>query len=156
MNRKGHLAIVIRPARTTDLESLTALLLELFQIETDFTPDAGRQEAGLKQLLTAAGAVVLVAESHAEIVGMCTVQRLISTVEGGPAGLLEDMIVKREFRRQGIGQALLSAAEDWAAGQGLTRLQLLAEAENQAALDFYAGSGWQTTGLVCRRKMLKG
>jgi ribosomal protein S18 acetylase RimI-like enzyme len=146
--------LIIRPARIGDVEPLTRLLQELFTIETDFTPDTARQRAGLKRLMKEAGAVILTAASCGEVVGMCTVQTVISTAEGGPAGIVEDLIVARKARRQGTGQALLEAAERWAEGRGLTRLQLLAEFDNEAALRFYFKTGWQKTGLIGLRKML--
>ncbi len=95
---------------------------------------------------------MLVAEYRSAVAGLCTVQTLISTAEGGFVGLIEDMVVAAALRRKGIGRGLLRAAEAWARREGLTRLQLLAEAENRAALDFYRAAGWHGTGLVCLRK----
>jgi ribosomal protein S18 acetylase RimI-like enzyme len=146
--------LIIRPARIDDLEPLTRLLQELFTLETDFTPDAARQRAGLKLLLKEAGAVILIAENCGEVVGMCSVQTVISTAEGGPAGILEDMIVARSARGQGAGRALQEAAQRWAEARGLTRLQLQAEFDNEKALRFYFKTGWQKTGLVGLRKNL--
>jgi GNAT superfamily N-acetyltransferase len=145
----------IRSAAPGDLAALTALLAELFRLEADFSPDAVKQAAGLMLLLKTDGALVMVAESDGQVIGLCTVQTLISTVEGGPVGLLEDMLVARHCRRQGIGQALLQAALEWAADRGLTRLQLLAEADNRSALEFYSKCGWKKTGLIGLRKMLR-
>ncbi len=85
---------------------------------------------------------------------MCTVQILISTAEGGKAGLLEDLVVAKSWRGQGLGAALLAAAEAWSVKQGLTRLQLLADATNGLALGFYRRQGWSGTRLVALRKML--
>jgi ribosomal protein S18 acetylase RimI-like enzyme len=146
--------LIIRPARIDDIDPLTGLLQELFTLEADFVPNAARQMAGLKRLLRESRAVILIAESCGEVVGMCTVQTVISTAEGGNAGLLEDMIVARKARRQGIGRALLEAAQRWAEGRGLTRLQLLVERDNDPALKFYFKSGWLSTDLVCRRILL--
>ena len=41
---------------------------------------------------------------------MCTVQTLISTAEGGPVGLVEDVIVRADYRGHGIGARLLTEA----------------------------------------------
>jgi len=84
---------------------------------------------------------------------MCTVQTLISTAEGGPVGLIEDVIVHRDYRGTGIGARLLFAAADWARIKGMSRLQLLADYDNRAALNFYASQRWETTRLICLRKM---
>jgi ribosomal protein S18 acetylase RimI-like enzyme len=148
-------AVKIRQAQSADLEDLTRLLQDLFTIETDFAPDPQRQRSGLEQLMKSSGAVILVAEIKAEVVGMCSVQTVISTAEGGPSGWLEDMIVKADMRKRGIGKALLAAAQKWAEEKGMTRLQLLSESDNEAALKFYFKNRWQWTGLVCRRKMIK-
>ena len=86
------------------------------------------------------------------VLGMCTVQTLISTAEGGRVGLLEDLVVAADFRRQGIGAKLLAEAVKWAECQGLKRLQLLADKNNEAALSFYENQGWKSTQLVCLRK----
>lgn len=39
-----------------------------------------------------------------------------------PVGFVEGWFVQENFRRQGIGQALLQAAEDWARQQGCTEI----------------------------------
>jgi len=83
---------------------------------------------------------------------MCTVQTLISTAEGGPVGLLEDLIVAADFRNQGIAAKLVAEAVNWAECQSLKRLQLLADKNNLPALNFYKKQGWQPTQLVCLRK----
>jgi GNAT superfamily N-acetyltransferase len=144
--------ISIRRATAPDVERLVALLAELFSIEADFHPDAGRQRRGLALLLEAPlRSVVLVAERAGEVVGMVTVQLVVSTAEGGPSGLVEDMVVAAPARGSGIGRLLLDAAEGWARERGARRLQLLADRENAPALRFYERAGWRGTRLVCLR-----
>ncbi len=145
----------IRPARSDDIEQLVALLQQLFGIEEDFDCDPDRQRRGLELLLADRQAgFVLVAEHRERVVAMCTVQKLVSTAEGGYVGLLEDVVVDSNFRGQGIGGRLLSAAEHTARSEGLTRLQLLADRNNRAALDFYDGKAWKRTELIGLRKLL--
>jgi ribosomal protein S18 acetylase RimI-like enzyme len=62
------------------------------------------------------------------------------------------VVVAEAWRGQGLGRALLAAAEAWAKAQGLHRLQLLADCENQPALAFYRGLGWRETRLAAWRK----
>jgi ribosomal protein S18 acetylase RimI-like enzyme len=144
--------ITIRNAESSDVAQLAELLEELFAIEADFVFDRDKQVSGLKQLLDSGKDRVFVAESDKRIVGMCSLQTLISTAEGGPVGLLEDLIVTAEFRRQGIGEKLLAAAVDQAERQGLKRLQLLADKNNLPALKFYEKQDWRQTQLICLRK----
>lgn len=142
----------IRPARPDDLERLTALLGELFAIEADFRIDPARQRQGLRLLLAASQACVLVAEADRMVVGMATGQLTISTAEGGLALLVEDVVVETAWRGKGIGRRLLAGLGDWAVAHDAHRLQLLADRNNETGLDFYRKLGWQGTALICLRK----
>lgn len=142
----------IRHANLIDIPAMVELLSHLFAIEADFHPDPAKQARGLERLLRAGDTAVWVAESHGQVVGMITVQTLISTAEGGPVGLVEDVVVREGWRGLGLGTQLMGAAEDWAAQRGLLRLQLLADRENTAALAFYGKQGWNETNLVGLRK----
>jgi ribosomal protein S18 acetylase RimI-like enzyme len=146
--------IIVRKAVASDLAQLVELLKELFAIETDFVFDRDKQTCGLTLLLNSEKDCILVAESLAEnkVLGMCSVQTLISTAAGGPVGLLEDLIVTADFRHRHIGAKLLDEAVDWAERQGLKRLQLLADKNNPDALKFYQKRGWQPTQMICLRK----
>ncbi len=143
----------IRSASTSDLPVLVRLLGDLFSIEADFRPDPERQRFGLALMLADRGSrAVLVAERGGEVVGMVTGQLVVSTAEGAPSALVEDMVVLASERGRGAGRALLTAIEAWAAERGATRLQLLADRENVAALAFYGRMGWRGTQLVCLRR----
>ncbi len=148
--------INIRTAIPSDVPQLVALLQALFTIEADFDFDADKQAQGLRLLLKSDKACILVAESSADenLRGMCSIQILISTAEGGAVGLLEDLIVDADFRNQGIGKKLLAEAVCWSEQQGLKRLQLLADKNNSSALGFYGVQGWQSTQLVCLKQLL--
>ena len=146
--------ITIRTAKPSDIAQLVELLKELFTIEADFDFDQEKQACGLNLLLNSEKDCILVAESlnDHKVLGMCTVQTLISTAEGGTVGLLEDLIVAVDFRNQGIASKLISEAVNWAECRGLKRLQLLADKNNLPALNFYQKQGWESTQLVCLRK----
>ncbi len=149
--------INIRTANPDDVPQLVTLLKALFAIEADFNFDPDKQTQGLQLLLKSDQACILVAESSDDenLRGMCSIQVLISTAEGGAVGLLEDLVVAADFRNQGIGAKLLAAAVNWADLQGLKRLQLLADKNNSPALEFYEKQGWQSTQLVCLKRSLK-
>jgi ribosomal protein S18 acetylase RimI-like enzyme len=145
--------IVIEKAKTTDIPDLCQLLSELFSIETDFQVDGAKQARGLELLLTDEKSVILTARDNGQVVGMVTVQIVISTAEGGKSAILEDMVVKSEYRGNGIGASLLQEAEEWAQKSGALRIQLLADTKNEPALSFYSRNGWCGTDLKALKKL---
>lgn len=128
------------------------LLRQLFGIEKDFAFDALRQRQGLELLLDSASSTVMVARDQHAVIAMGTAQLVISTAEGGPSLLVEDVVVSPPWQKQGIGSKLLQALGDWGADRGASRMQLLADQTNSPAIDFYQRCGWQQTQLICLRK----
>jgi len=144
----------MRVAQKDDIPAMANLLSELFAIEVDFEIDLEKQQRGLTLLLESNQAVVFVAEVEHQIIGMCSLQLLISTAQGSRVGLIEDVIITKNRQKQGIGKQLLETVKNWAKQQGLTRLQLLADKTNQNALDFYQSNDWKTTQLIALRCLL--
>ncbi len=145
----------IRAATILDLPALVELLTELFTIETDFRVDVPRHARGLRLLIRQARrgtSCVLVAEVGGVVVGMATVQTVISTAEGARSGWIEDVVVRRDWRGLGVGSSLMDEAVKWARATGITRLQLLADRRNTAALAFYDGLDFARTNMICLRR----
>lgn len=146
-------AVIVRAATREDLPAMVGLLGELFAVEADFTPDPQAQHRGLALMLESpATRRVLVAETQDRVVGLCSLQVLVSTASGGLVGLVEDVVVKSAWRGRGIGTVLMRGIDDLARELGLLRLQLLADKNNTPALDFYQDRGWSRTQLICLRR----
>jgi GNAT superfamily N-acetyltransferase len=144
--------IEVRPAVPGDIAVLTTLLELLFSVEEDFHFDEARQRKGLELMIKSHDCCVLVAEAAGVVIGMCSGQITLSTAEGGPALLVEDVVVKREWQGHQVGSRLLSALNIWAIDHGISRLQLLGDRRNEGALGFYQKLGWQVTSLIALRK----
>ena len=145
---------VIRPANADDLPALIGLVRMLFALEEDFSFDADKVRTGLAQILDEPRACLLAADADSELVGMCSGQLTVSTAEGGPAVLVEDVVVDRQWRGRGVGRLLIQGLEQWAADNKARRLQLLADRDNAPALGFYERLGWAGTNLICLRRVL--
>jgi GNAT superfamily N-acetyltransferase len=81
----------------------------------------------------------------------------VAELEGSPAGyvaltLAEDamridqLFVSPEHEAEGIGRQLLEWAEGYAISERAARLEVVVEAENRRALDFYRGRGFTEAG----------
>ena len=86
---------------------------------------------------------LLVARRDGAVVGF-----VMFTVEHGryeqdvTPGLVENLYVEPAARRDGVGSALLRAAEERLVADGATVLRLEAMAENESARQFYAAHGY--------------
>jgi ribosomal protein S18 acetylase RimI-like enzyme len=144
--------MIVRRADYNDIPEMANLLSELFTIEDDFTVDVEKQSYGLKLLLDTPNAVVLIAESDERVVGMVSMQSLVSTAIGEGVGLIEDMIVTQSYRGKGIGSRLLEALIAESAKKKYGRLALGADNRNNGAIAFYQKYGFTIShmGLMYR------
>lgn len=139
-------------ATAADLDAMAALLGELFTLESDFAPDRAKQLAALRWILDhPAHGRLFVARDGGRVVGMANALISVSTAEGGPALILEDVILAAGHRGSGHGRQLVEHVLAWAAAEGMSRVTLLADKDNAAALAFYARLGFEESALVVRR-----
>jgi GNAT superfamily N-acetyltransferase len=148
--------VMIEQASSADIPAMVGLLAALFSIEQDFKPDTERQIRGLAGVLASPNACIMLARSaQGEAIAMCSAQLVFSTAEGAHSAWIEDMVVHEAWRGRGIGRQVLQAVLAWASERGATRAQLLADLDNQPALDYYQHLGWQETQLIARRLSLQ-
>jgi GNAT superfamily N-acetyltransferase len=142
-------------ATAEDLTQLADLLAELFALESDFQPERDKQLRGLRLILDNPElGRLFVLRVAGQVAGMANALITVSTAEGGRVLLLEDVIVSREHRGGGYGRKLVEHVLDWAGEQGMTRVTLLADRDNHAALDFYRRLGFETSHMTVLRKDL--
>jgi GNAT superfamily N-acetyltransferase len=81
----------------------------------------------------------------------------VADLEGSPAGYvalrptgdavcIDQLFVSPEHEAEGIGRQLLEWAEGYAISERAARLEVVVEAENRRALDFYRGRGFTEAG----------
>ena len=145
--------VTIRPARQDDIAAMAELLSMLFAVEEDFAVDTDKQRAGLEMFFQYPdGRYLVVPEKQQQVVGMCSAQLLISTAEGGWKAIIEDVVVAKQLRGQGIGKRMLDELADWAGLQGASRKDLLADRDNIDGLKFYDRLNWRRTNLIALQK----
>jgi len=152
MLSRGIDNICIEAATLEDLPQLTDLLLDLFSIEEEFTPDPEKQLAGLRLILERPHlGRIFVLRSNKRIIGMVSLLITVSTALGGFALWLEDLIVHKDFRGVGLGSRLLSYAIDYAREKGFSRITLLTDCIAPGTLSFYEKRGFVKSGMIPMR-----
>lgn len=100
---------VIERAGHADIPALVELMSQ-FYAESNYALDREWAAASFAQLLRDEGrGAVWIARRGAEPVGHVVLALTHSMEFGGLAGIIDDLFVRPQFRRQGVGSALLSA-----------------------------------------------
>ena len=84
-----------------------------------------------------------------------SIRPFVEDCESDNVGYLEGWFVDPEYRRRGLGRALVSAAETWARSRGATEMASDAEIGNEDSLSAHLRLGYEETSrLVHLRKEL--
>lgn len=147
--------IAIDFATAADLETMADLLAELFTLESDFSPEREKQLRGLRLILeNPQFGQLFVLRVGDQVIGMANALLTISTAEGCPVLLLEDVIVKACFRGRALGRQLVEHVLAWARARGIVRVTLLADQDNAPALAFYERLGFTPSAMRVLRRGL--
>ncbi|AMK10980.1 GNAT family N-acetyltransferase [Pseudodesulfovibrio indicus] len=127
-------AVVIRPATMRDLEGLASLLLTVTPRGVNAAVNGDTPNQCLERMLTNGRGRVLAAFGvDGTVVGMCSGTLTTCMAEGGPAVLIEDVVVREDRRGQGLGARLVDMLADRARDDQAGRLALLADPDASLA-----------------------
>jgi L-phenylalanine/L-methionine N-acetyltransferase len=140
----------IRPAETSDADALAALGREVgsepggWLITVADWRSAADERRYLRAIRRYPHAAVFVAEAEGRVVGRLSVARDQHPASAHVADL--GLMVARDWRRRGIGRALLLTAVEWARGAGVRKLELHVFPWNEAAIRLYEQFGFEREG----------
>ncbi len=66
---------------------------------------------------------------------------------------IDDLVVKKDYRSQGVGAILLEFAEDLARAKSCTGLRLCTGLDNQAGIRFYERENWAARAVAYKKKV---
>jgi GNAT superfamily N-acetyltransferase len=138
--------IQIRPARAADAEAVALLAGELAQ---SFAFSRTSFDLSYPQLLSAQDACLLLAASGDQCLGYLLGFRHLTFYANGPVAWAEEVLVRSEHRSRGIGRALMTEFEHWAARQDCA---LVALATRRAA-PFYRALGYADSATYFRKML---
>jgi len=134
--------LTIRPAVPADVPTIAALIRELAEYER-LADQCVATESDLHSGLFGPRPVAeaLIAEQSADPAGFALFFHNFSTFLARPGIYLEDLYVRPQVRRQGIGRALLQRLATIAVKRNCARLEWAVLNWNQPAIDFYRRLG---------------
>lgn len=134
----------IRPAKPEDVETIFKLIKALADYEKLTDSVKGNPESLSKHLFSQpAYAEAIVAEIEGELVGFALFYPNYSTFLTRPGIHLEDLFVLPEYRRRGIGSALLEYVVSLAKKRNFGRVEWHVLEWNKPAIAFYEKMGAQ-------------
>lgn len=121
----------LRPATADDIDGVLAFWLDAAE------PTSTDSTEALAGLLRRDPGALIVAEADGHIVG--------SVIAGwdGWRGAIYRLAVWPEYRRRGLGQSLLRAAEERLTGLGARRLHAIVVEANANAIAFWDATEWE-------------
>jgi GNAT superfamily N-acetyltransferase len=142
LSATGLVNFTIRPACESDVRDLMKMIRELAQFET-LEHELEATETSLRDWLFGGhpAAAALIATVDGVRVGYAVYFHTFSSFAGRPGVFLEDVYVRPQFRRRGLGSALLKAVARIGAERGCGRFEWIALRWNETALKFYQNLG---------------
>jgi GNAT superfamily N-acetyltransferase len=138
---------VIRNAGHGDAEALARLIGQL-----GYTASAGEVADRLASM-EAEGRAVLVAERDGAVVGCLTTSIMRVLHRPAPVGRISMMVVEEALRGQGIGAALVRAAEETLAAHGCYMVEVTSNLRRTEAHRFYEKLGYERTSVRLAKEL---
>jgi ribosomal protein S18 acetylase RimI-like enzyme len=135
--------VVVRQAGEADLEAVAGLF-DLYRQFYRQPSDLERARSYISERMTRRDSVVLVAQSDdGRLTGFCQLYPTYCSLRTARTFVLYDLYVASAARGQGVGRALIRAAEDYARAAGAVRLELSTARDNTPAQRLYESLGWK-------------
>jgi len=132
-------APTIRLANVADADAISELFVQLGH------PAGPEEVAARLERFAQAGEEALVAELDGAVVGVTALSVMPTLHRPTPVGRMSVLVVSEAVRGQGIGRALVAAAEARLAERGCALAEVTSNQQRVQAHAFYEGLGYERT-----------
>ena len=141
--------ILTREAEESDLPIIEKLMTELIEV-LDKTKDINIRQVvnNCKNLLKDETSYLLVAEIEGAVTGFINFTTRQTILHQDLSGLIDELVVAKEFRGKGVGNQLLLAAIRRCRQLGCREVEVSTEKTNTKAREFYKKCGFEERGLL--------
>lgn len=152
----------IRPLMERDFEEVHTLLLEVHRLHQQNRPDFYRDADPMNrqeflEMLENPAMFTLVAEEDGKVAGYCTVTMREPSanpvLQPRRIAWMEELCVAAGYRRHGIGEILMKAAECEAKQRGAEKIELMVWVFNDSAENFYQKMGMSPRASIMEKTL---
>jgi ribosomal protein S18 acetylase RimI-like enzyme len=97
-------------------------------------------------------------DAHSTVLVAARDGRIVATTmvgEDGHRGWVYYVAADPTLKGTGLGRIMMQAAEDWLAGRGVWKVQLLVRQDNEAVKQFYEHLGYADVHSTCFQKIIE-
>ncbi|WP_394237052.1 GNAT family N-acetyltransferase [Niallia oryzisoli] len=131
----------IYQATLEDVEGVS-YLFDLYRVFYQQSSDVEGAKTYIKNRLESKESVIFIVKSKEEYVGFTQLYPTFSSISMKRAWILNDLYVKGNARKQGIGEMLLHKAKEYAIETGAKSIALSTAPDNYSAQRLYEKSGY--------------
>lgn len=132
----------IRFIREDELPQLLALYVHLHEHDAE-RPDEEALRRLWREMLDDSSLKILVAEQDGQLVASCVLNVLKNLTRGArPYALIENVVTHRDYRRRGLGRAVLNEAISIAKRMNCYKIMLMTGSKRQEIHQFYENVGF--------------
>jgi GNAT superfamily N-acetyltransferase len=142
-------ATIVCDVTESDLPAVRPLIAELIAALDDPSGfEVDRAMENCRALLGRPGHILLAARIGDTVLGFLHLTTRQSILHDRPVGLVDELVVGRKFRGQGIGRLLIAAALDRCRALGCCEVEVSTERANREAQEFYRKCGFDEEGVL--------
>jgi GNAT superfamily N-acetyltransferase len=156
------MGITVREAKADDYDELCQIIDQVDGLHREHLPDIFcrppgpvREQAYILDLIADEEVGLFVAEVDGQLAGLVHV--VVRETPPVPilvprrVAIVDNLVVRGDLRRAGVGRALMDRAHRWARAQGASEAELTVYEFNEPAIAFYMSLGYETSS----RRMTK-
>src|SRR5436853_7042637 len=133
--------VMIRVAEAADFEALADLMTQL-----GYETRAAEMQMRMEAIRADKNYATFVAVSKGKVCGMIGTFTCYTYEHNSPSARILALVVSKEMRGRGVGQALIAAAEKDLAQRNIQRVAVNARFERKEAHEFYEKLGYTRNG----------
>jgi len=134
--------LIVRPSTSADRQSVLRLMTQYYKFYQVTPPCDDSVHSLLDLLLNQPDrGIQFLCEINTQVAGFATLYTTFSTLRAQKAMVMNDLFVDPQYRRNGVGSALMTQCRDYVRQNGFAFMEWVTSRDNLTAQRFYESQG---------------